>query len=307
MHSWLKSISIFSDLRAVFPVDLSREKYRGCREYEAVEREAQTENEIGRETSPFVGPKPPRYVDPELFASAERIRNRARNLAETIRQSGDITTVPADLLPIDEEIDALSRRSRAPRLVLTPAMKGNDPATASVYLCAYFHVEGAFTDAALIVGRNQAGQIEALKGLKSRLQRALQAIDSLAPEKLPQHLNMLFRDNPLPNRRRERALPARALAASLADTQSKLKPMLDVVDEDLQALCQLGSGRPPDIQKEAFAREIGRLWQRLTGRPASYKPGSPFAHFLAAAWNSGVTNTRRDESFDRVMRRIAKR
>lgn len=248
---------------------------------------------------------PSKYVDPEIFNAAELLRRRAWELKKTILESGHVDATLADCLAIDEAIRVLSARTRAPRLVFTPTMKGSDPATANLHVNVYLGLESAFTAAALVVGGNLAGQLEALRKVKSRLERASAAIDDLGPAKLPQHLNMLFRGNPLPNRRPERALPAMELATSLADAYKRLNMMVGLLASDLKEL-EGQTGRPPDLQKETFSREVGRLWTKLTGKPPSYKPDSLFANFLQAAWKSGLPSSRRNDSFERVMRRLAK-
>ena len=51
-----------------------------------------------------------------LLAAAERIRDHANKLAAAVRDSGDVTFVPLDRLPIDAAIKNLSERSRLPSL-----------------------------------------------------------------------------------------------------------------------------------------------------------------------------------------------
>ena len=139
-----------------------------------------------------------------LLAAAERIRVHANKLAAVVRDSGDVTLVPLDRLPIDAAIKKLSERSRSPKLVFQLQIKGDDVATANLHVCAYFHLEKAFTDAGLIVGGNKAGQTREITHVLAKVKSARRAIGKLSPKTLPAHINLLFRENPLRNRRKER-------------------------------------------------------------------------------------------------------
>ena len=148
-------------------------------------------------------------------------------------------------------------------------------------------MEKAFTDAGLIVGGNKAGQAREITHVLDKVGSASSAIEKLDPKTLPGRINLLFRGNPLHNRRKERIGTLFKLQDALSSADHHLEDLARYLKADLTGLSELGSGRPPDIQKEAFALEVGRLWQVLTGREPSWKPGSPFDDLLNAAWASG--------------------
>jgi hypothetical protein len=240
-----------------------------------------------------------------LLAAAERIREHANKHAAAVLASGDVTLVPLDRLPIDAAIKELSERSRLPKLVFQPRIKGDNPATANLHICAYFHLENAFTDAGLIVGGNKAGQTREVSHVLADVESARSAILKLSPKKL--HINLLFRENPLRNRRKERIDTLLKLQDALSSADHYLEDLAKYLTADLTELSKLGSGRPPDIQKEAFALEVGRLWQVLTGRKPSWRPGSLFHDLLNAAWASGFEAPIVEPNFERVLKRLNSR
>jgi hypothetical protein len=242
-----------------------------------------------------------------LLAAAERIRDHANKLAAAVRDSGDVTLVPLDRLPIDAAIKKLSERSRLPKLVFQPQIKGDNLATANLHVCAYFHLEMAFTDAGLIVGGNKAGQTREITHVLAKVESARSAIGKLSPRTLPVHINQLFRENPLRNRRKERIDTLFKLQDPLSSADHYLEDLARYLKADLSELAKLGSGRPPDIQKEAFVLEVGRLWQVLTGRKPSWKLGLPFHDLLNAAWASGFEAPVLEPNFERVLRRLNSR
>ena len=240
-----------------------------------------------------------------LRAAAERIREHAIKLSERVRHSGDVTLVPLDMLPIDAAIKKLSESSRLPKLVFQPQIKGENAATANLHVCVYFHLEKAFTNAGLIVGGNKAGQAREITHVLTKVETASSAIKKLNPKKLPAHINLLFRENPLHNRRKERIGTLFKLQDALSSAEHYLEDLARYLKADLTELSKLGSGRPPDIQKEAFALEVGRLWRVLTGRKPSWKPGSPFDDLLNAAWASGFEAPVFEPNFEQVLKRLS--
>ena len=242
-----------------------------------------------------------------LLAAAERIREHANKHAAAVRASGDVTLVPLDRLPIDAAIKKLSERSRLPKLVFQPQIKGDDAATANLHVCAYFHLEMAFTDAGLIVGGNKAGQTREITQVLAKVESARSAIGKLSPKKISAHINLLFRKNLLRNRRKERSDTLLKLPDALLSADHYLEDLARYLKADLTELSKFGSGRPPDVQKEAFALEVGRLWQVLTGRKPSWKLGSPFDDLLNAAWASGFEAPVVEPNFERVLKRLNNR
>jgi hypothetical protein len=242
-----------------------------------------------------------------LLAAAERIRDHDNKHAAAVRASGEVTLVPLDRLPIDAAINKLSERSRVPKLVFQPRIKGDNPATANLHFCAYFHLEKAFSDAGLIVGGNKAGQTREVTHVLAKVESARSAIGKLSPKTLPAHINLLFRENPLRNRRKERIDTLFKLQDALSSADHYLVDLARYLTADLTELSKLGSGRPPDVQKEAFALEVGRLWQVLTGRKPSWKLGSPFDDLLNAAWASGFEAPVVERNFERVLKRLSSR
>ena len=58
-----------------------------------------------------------------LLAATEQIREHANKLAAAVRDSGDVTLLPSDMLPIDAAVRKLSERRRLPKLVFQPQVK----------------------------------------------------------------------------------------------------------------------------------------------------------------------------------------
>lgn len=242
---------------------------------------------------------------PDLKQAALRILKYSNDLKTQINENEDGSCNPTSPLPIDQALYVLKNRTRSPKLIHTATKRPSGVKFPNLHIDVYFHVEQAFTKAGMIVGENSAGQKQKIETLKKRLELADNAINELNLKTFTVKTNLLFRENPLPNRRGDRFIHLSQLETNLTIDQLLIQKVIQYCDADIIALGQLaGIGRPTNIQKETFAQQIADLWLKLTGKRAVRKVDSPFGRFLIAAWQSGFKTKYVDDDFERALKRI---
>lgn len=108
---------------------------------------------------------------------------------------------------------------------------------------------------------------------------------------------LLFAGGILENRRPERVEVIRRMGSCRPSNKADLAQLHIWIDEDLSDVRLQKGGRSPNFQKIAFATEIARLWNTLTGAQISKKPDGNFVLFLTACWQSGFVGEEVDASF----------
>ncbi len=238
--------------------------------------------------------------DPYQVA-AEKIRKHACRHADRLEETGDVDLVPEPVLPIDDEVLAVSAPKARIPLVFRPEVKGGLAWTGNLHMAVYFWLEHAFAICGVVASSNRSGLRKELEALRDEMVTVVRVISRGKPVTLQadfqRRLNLAFRNGILGDRRKERRGYLIPLHADTPPDADGIRFLIELLESDIAELSVLGRGRPPNFQKNLFVREIAKLWTRLTGRAPSPKVNGRFDHFLKAAWGSGFGNKELSEDF----------
>jgi hypothetical protein len=238
----------------------------------------------------------------DCLIAAEQIQRKLMAIKRKVEREQDATVGPNNPLPVDVFLDAMVKRVNAPRIIFQPKRLNDLLWTESLPAYVYACIERAFVKAGLLPGGKRAGHKAELQKLKRWVQRQKKNPDRKVPNHFVENTVRLFAPGILKDRRSERLSLLWKIRERAPTKLTDLNQLDAWIDEDLSSSHLSSKGRSKNQQKIAFANEIAKLWQRLTGQPAAKGPNTNFGRFVVACWESGFVEMEVNSNFKRTLR-----
>lgn len=241
----------------------------------------------------------------DCLEAAEYIREEMIDLGNRIETMNNSKAQPEYPFPIDIFLAEMQSNKRSPDVIFIPKQLADELWTASLPMAVYANIESAFTRAGMVAGGNRAGLKKALMDLRTRVAEKIDdPMEKLVSRGFVTKTNLIFKGGVLRERRTERISLLQRIGKNDAPHGGDLELLLSWLDDDIQEIEELGTGRSPYIQKEIFVAELARSWTQLTGRSPSKGPETCFGRFVVACWESGLIGENLDTNFERVLRKF---